>query len=87
MEACDDAGEAFGAAVEAAGIGDAMGGGSEPTPSGGTGGTDGAPSDDNGAESGGDSSGGCGAGHSPALPWMVLMGVGLAALLRRRQTA
>ncbi len=87
VEACDDAGEAFGEAVDAAGIGDSMGGGSEPTTGDGTGGTDGAPSGDNGAESGGDSSGGCGAGHSPALPWMVLMVVGLAALLRRRQTA
>ncbi len=58
----------------------------------GSGGT-GAPSEDGTEEAATDdtttsgSSDGCGASHAPVLPWLVLMTLGAAALLRRRQTA
>jgi uncharacterized protein (TIGR03382 family) len=71
-----------------------VGEGGEGTRNTGDGGTSGAPVTDDGGDgegSGGTAppsdSGGCGATDAPTIPWLVLMTLGLAALLRRRQTA
>ncbi|MDP6943499.1 MAG: hypothetical protein QF464_05065 [Myxococcota bacterium] len=94
--ACEDTGETFGEVLDEAGVSDAMGGGmaegsidlgggddGRNTAGSGDGG-EGAPAED--SDDGGDS-GGCGTGHAPVLPWLALMIVGVATVLRRRQTA